>query len=107
VVVIRILGTATSLMPGEGCIPNSCSGVCIHSDGCRVTNWANAVVGGRQQRYEYPRYLFANESRDIIDILTAALHRLVIPWRRPRHNMIAVSRKEVVAALDRFVGPKS
>jgi hypothetical protein len=28
-------------------------------------------------------------------------------WRRPRRNAIAVSRKEGVAALDRFVGPKS
>ncbi len=53
------------------------------------------------------RYMFSNESEDIIGILTDALDLLGISWRRPRHNAIAVSRKEGVAALDAFVGPKS
>jgi hypothetical protein len=80
----------------------------FHSDGCRFRNWATRpVVGGEIRRYEYVRYMFSNESEDVIGILTATLDQLEIPWRRPRRNAIAVSRKEAVAALGRFVGPKS
>lgn len=77
----------------------------FHSDGCRFVNWASKP--GREQRYYYLRYMFSNESEDIIGILTDALDLVGIPWRRPRANVIAVSRKEAVAALDGFVGPKS
>ncbi|MEU4293636.1 transcriptional regulator [Kribbella sp. NPDC026596] len=77
----------------------------FHSDGCRFVNWASKP--GREQRYYYVRYMFSNESEDIIGILTEALDLLGIPWRRPRRNVVAVSRKEGVAALDAFVGPKS
>jgi hypothetical protein len=79
----------------------------FHSDGCRITNWTVRTVAGERKRYEYPRYMFSNESEDIIRILTDALDVLGIAWRRPRRNMIAVSRREAVAALDTFVGPKS
>jgi hypothetical protein len=80
----------------------------FHSDGCRIQNWATqTLASGEIKRYEYLRYVFANESEDIIGILTEALDLLGIQWRRPRRNMVAVSRKEGVAALDRFVGPKS
>jgi hypothetical protein len=77
----------------------------FHSDGSRFVNWASKP--GVEKRYYYVRYMFSNESEDIIGILTAALDLLGIPWRRPRRNVIAVSRKEGVAALDTFVGPKS
>ncbi|MFI6826034.1 transcriptional regulator [Kribbella sp. NPDC050241] len=77
----------------------------FHSDGCRFVNWASKP--GRYKRYYYVRYQFSNESEDIIGILTDALDLLGIPWRRPRRNVIAVSRKEAVAMLDGFVGPKS
>ena len=59
------------------------------------------------QRYHYIRYQFWNESGEIRNILTNALDLLGIPWRRPRVNAIAVSRKEGVEMLDRFVGGKS
>jgi hypothetical protein len=65
------------------------------------------VKGGEIRRYEYIRYMFYNESEDIIGILTDTLDLLGIPWLRPRRNMVAVSRKEGVEALDRFVGAKS
>jgi hypothetical protein len=79
----------------------------FHSDGCRVVNWTTRpIVGGDARRYEYGRYMFSNESADIIEILTEALDLLAIPWRLPRRNLVAVSRKEGVEALDRFVGPK-
>lgn len=80
----------------------------FHSDGSRFVNWATrpARDGGRK-RYEYVRYMFWNESADIRGILTDQLDQLGIDWRRPRRNVVAVSRREAVAALDRFVGPKS
>lgn len=80
----------------------------FHSDGCRVTNWTTRELkSGEIKRYEYLRYVFANESEDIIGILTAALDLLEIPWRRPRRNMVAVSQRVGVEALDGFVGAKS
>jgi hypothetical protein len=51
--------------------------------------------------------MFSNESEDIRNILIQTLEMLGIPWRQPRRNLIAVSRKEGVVALDGFVGPKS
>jgi hypothetical protein len=77
----------------------------FHSDGCRFVNWASKP--GTDKRYYYVRYMFSNESDDIRKILTDTLDLLGIAWRQPRRNMIAVSRKEAVAALDVFVGPKS
>jgi hypothetical protein len=76
----------------------------FHSDGCRFVNWASKPDG---RRYYYLRYMFWNESEDIRKILTDALDLLGIAWRQPRRNAIAVSRKEAVAALEAFVGPKS
>ena len=38
--------------------------------------------------------------------LTDALDLLGIAWRQPRVNAIAVSRRDGVATLDGFVGPK-
>lgn len=77
----------------------------FHSDGCRFVNWASRP--GVDKRYFYVRYMFSNESDDIRKILTDALDLLGIAWRQPRRNVIAVSRKEGVGALDTFVGPKS
>ncbi|MGW7679785.1 helix-turn-helix domain-containing protein [Kribbella sp. NPDC054772] len=77
----------------------------FHSDGCRFVNWASKP--GREKRYYYVRYQFSNESDDIRRILTDALDLLGIAWKQPRRNVIAVSRKEAVGALESFVGPKS
>jgi len=79
----------------------------FNSDGCRVANWATRVVGGKVKRYEYPRYMFSNESADIMQLCQWALNLLGIPWRMPRRNALSVARREAVARLDEFVGPKS
>jgi hypothetical protein len=79
----------------------------FHSDGCRVTNWTRRPVAGASKRYEYPRYLFSNESGDILDLCGAALDRLEITHRRSRKNVVSVARRAAVAALDGIVGPKS
>jgi hypothetical protein len=74
----------------------------IQSDGCRAIN--RVTVHG--VRYEYPRYFFANESRDILAIMGAALDRVGVPWRYNRPNSISVAKRAAVAALDEQVGPK-
>jgi hypothetical protein len=79
----------------------------FNSDGCRVANWASQTVAGQVKRYEYPRYIFSNESADIMHLCQWALNLLSIPWRMPRPNALSVARKEAVAALDQIVGPKS
>jgi hypothetical protein len=79
----------------------------IHSDGCRVTNWARRPVGGELKRYEYSRYFFSNKSTDILALCCAALDRLGIAHRRPRWDTVSVARREAVAALDAWVGPKT
>lgn len=75
----------------------------FHSDGCRFAN--RVVVSGKQ--YVYPRYMFTNESADIMGLCQWALDLLGIAWRMNRRNSLSVARRDAVAALDRHVGPKS
>lgn len=70
----------------------------IHSDGCRVVADDRGVKSAR--------YHFSNRSDDIKRLLCAALDGLDIPWTRPCERQIAIYRKEAVARLDRFIGPK-
>jgi hypothetical protein len=79
----------------------------FHSDGCRITNWAQKRTPTGTKRYEYPRYLFSNKSTDILGICAATLDHLGIAHRRPRWDMISVARRSAVAALDECVGPKT
>lgn len=78
----------------------------FHSDGCRVANWTTRTVAGQVKRYEYPRYMFSNESADIMGLCQWALELVGVPWRMPRRNALSVARREAVATLDRHVGPK-
>jgi hypothetical protein len=70
----------------------------IHSDGCRFintgTNWRN------------PRYSFSNRSPDIRRIFCDACDRLGLRYTTCPHT-VYVSRKQDVAALDQFIGPKT
>ncbi|MFI7573201.1 hypothetical protein [Micromonospora sp. NPDC049497] len=75
----------------------------FHSDGCRVSN----RVTTRGKEYVYPRYMFTNESADIMGLCQWTLDLLGIAWRMNRRNSLSVARREAVAALDRHVGPKS
>ena len=70
----------------------------IHSDGCRVI--------ANDRGVESVRYHFSNRSEDIKRLFCAALDSLGIPWTRPSDRDIAIYRKEAVARLDRFIGPK-
>jgi hypothetical protein len=75
----------------------------IQSDGCRHIN----RVRGRDRVYEYPRYNFTNASDDIRGIFCHACDKLGISWRPMNARNISVARREAVARLDEFVGPKS
>ena len=79
----------------------------LHSDGCRVTNWTERRVGNTVKRHEYPRYFFSNRSDDIRGIFTGALDMLGIAWKQNQQWSISVARRDAVAALDTFVGPKT
>jgi hypothetical protein len=76
----------------------------FHSDGCRVTNRVRRRLADGEHWYEYPRYLFSNESTDILGLCGQALDQLGISWRLARRNVLSVARREAVARLDEFVG---
>jgi hypothetical protein len=73
----------------------------IHSDGCRTINRV------RDGRYAYPRYFFTNHSTDILEIFRQACDAAQIAHSSSRHDTISIARREAVAALDAFIGPKS
>jgi len=74
----------------------------LHSDGCRFIN----PVRHGERRYEYASYVFTNRSEDIKGILCEHLDLLGVAWRRAGSKNISIARREAVAALDAFVGPK-
>ena len=78
----------------------------IHSDGCRFTNRVRRPLKDGDKWYEYPRYMFKNESADILGICGEALDQLGVDWRFSQYNTISVARRDAVARLDQFVGPK-
>ena len=77
----------------------------IQSDGCRFVNTGR---GG----WRHPRYAFTNVSTDVTSIFCSACDCLGLRWTAafPRDESkavsIYVSRKQDVATLDEFVGPK-
>jgi len=75
----------------------------VHSDGCRALN--RVRVKGRE--YHYPRYFFANESTDILEIAGWALDLVGVEWRFNRRNSISVARRTAVRRMDEHIGPKT
>jgi hypothetical protein len=78
----------------------------FHSDGCRFTNRVRKRLPSGDRWYEYPRYMFTNESADILRLCGETLDQLGVAWRFSRRNTISVARREAVARLDVYVGPK-
>jgi hypothetical protein len=74
----------------------------FYSDRCRTNN----LVTRNGKTYQCPRYMFANESTDIMRLCQASLDKLGVSWRMCRPNLLSVARKEGVAVLDGHVGPK-
>jgi hypothetical protein len=78
----------------------------FHSDGWRGVNRVRRRLPDGDRWYEYQRYLFDNQSTDILRLCGEALDQLGVTWRFSRRNTISVARREAVARLDEFVGPK-
>jgi len=76
----------------------------VHSDGSPCINRVRSKAG---KSYAYPRYFFNNESDDILLIFGAACERVGVRYTWCRDNALAVSRREDVARLDTFIGPKT
>jgi hypothetical protein len=78
----------------------------IQSDGCRFINTGR---GG----WRHPRYVFSNVSSDITSIFCTACECLGLRWTaafpsdESKAISIYVSRKDDVARMDEFVGPKA
>ena len=78
----------------------------FHSDGCRFLSRVRRPLASGDRWYVYPRYMFTNESPDILRLCGQALDQLGVEWRYSRRDTISVARREAVARLDEFVGPK-
>lgn len=76
----------------------------IHSDGSRHINTVRSAAG---KTYRYPRYEFSNRSDDIRRIFTDACDRIGVQWRQMNRWNVSVARRESVARLDEFIGPKA
>jgi hypothetical protein len=74
----------------------------INSDGSRFIN----PVRHGDRLYTYSRYSFCNASDDIRGLFCEHLDLLGIAWRPVGRREISIARREAVAALDEFVGPK-
>jgi hypothetical protein len=78
----------------------------FHSDGWRGVNRVRQRLADGERWFEYPRYLFDNQCMDILRLCGEAPDQLGVSWRFSRRNTITVARREAVARLDEFVGPK-
>ncbi|HEX4190449.1 MAG TPA: hypothetical protein VHZ06_05585 [Marmoricola sp.] len=65
------------------------------------------MVAGEKKRYEYPRWQFANESREIMQWCGEALDLPGIRWRQTKPYVLSVSRRADVARLTELIGEKS
>lgn len=78
----------------------------IQSDGCRFQN-----TSGHSDTWSAPRYAFTNVSTDITGIFCTACDKLGLRWtdawmKTGSKVVIYVSRKDDVARMDEFIGPK-
>jgi hypothetical protein len=76
----------------------------FHSDGCRGVNRVRRRWGAVERWYEYPRYLFVNNSEDILRLCGQTLDWLGVAWRFSNPNTISVARKQAVARLASLSG---
>ena len=60
----------------------------------------------RVRGYVYPRYFFTNMSSDIRQLFAWACSLVGVDCRADGPRNISVARRESVAILDGFVGPK-
>jgi hypothetical protein len=78
----------------------------IHSDGCRVNNRVRRLTSDGFRYHEYPRYFFTNASADIREIFVVACGLAGVDCRPNNERNLSIARRDSVALLDRFIGPK-
>jgi hypothetical protein len=78
----------------------------LHSDGCRCLNRVTRPTKAGPKKYVYPRYFFSNMSGHIRGFFIEACGRLGVEYHYNQPNSISVARRDSVAILDSFVGPK-
>lgn len=74
----------------------------IHSDGSRHLN----TIRHPAKTYRYPRYEFCNYSTDIQGIFCEYCDKVGVEWRQMNRFKISVARRDSVARMDEFIGPK-
>jgi hypothetical protein len=74
----------------------------IHSDGSRSMN----TIRHPKRTYSYPRYTFTNHSADIRNLFCEYCDRVGVEWRQMNRWNISVARRDSVALMDRYIGPK-
>jgi hypothetical protein len=74
----------------------------IQSDGCRGLN----TIRHPKKTYAYPRYEFSNRSDDIRALFCEHCDLVGVDWRRMNRWTISVAKRESVALMDRYIGPK-
>ena len=74
----------------------------IHSDGSRHLN----TIKHPKKTYLYPRYEFSNRSADIRGLFCEYCEKVGVEWRQMNRWNISVARRESVALMDRYIGPK-
>ena len=72
----------------------------VHSDGCRVVNRV------QRRRYEYVRYFFWNHSDEIRQLFVDACSQIGVESRPSNRYQISVAKRDSVAILESFIGPK-
>ena len=78
----------------------------VHSDGCRSMNWVNRPTKAGVKRYGYVRYFFTNASAEIRQLFVVACGLLDVDARRMTERVVSVAKRDSVACLDAFIGPK-
>jgi hypothetical protein len=78
----------------------------VHSDGCRSLNTVHRRWATGRASYCYPRYFFSNVSDDIRRMFIDCCDQLGVRWTQANTRNVAISRRQDVVALDRFIGPK-
>jgi Homeodomain-like domain-containing protein len=74
----------------------------IHSDGSRFMN----PIRKGKRTYRYPRYTFSNRSRDLQRLFCTYCEVVGVEWRQMNRWNISVARRDSVALMDRYIGPK-
>jgi hypothetical protein len=74
----------------------------IQSDGYRGLN----RIKHPKKTYAYPRYQFSNRSADIRGLFCEYCDKVGVEWRRMNRWTISVAKRNSVALMDRYIGPK-